>query len=197
MLNSRLNSKLRSLLSRSVAQMSSNNYEGFEADFQKNRVPINNFQRGLLSVGSAFISLVDPYRADMIACLGETTGSSAIAYMMKRMESSDEGSEILRLRPRINTKTVDLDKLKTLPEDTLGGTYVKFLEKNVSKLLGDSALFVSHGVVFQNVTPDSRMDVQFIDDVNAAYVLQRYREAHDLIHAVLGMPTNMLGEENY
>jgi ubiquinone biosynthesis protein COQ4 len=175
MLNSRFNSKLRSLLSRSVAQISSNNYEGFEADFQKNRVPINNFQRGLLSVGSAFISLVDPYRADMIACLGETTGSSAIAYMMKRMESSDEGSEILRLRPRINTKTVDLDKLKTLPEDTLGGTYVKFLEKN-------------------NVTPDSRMDVQFIDDVNAAYVLQRYREAHDLIHAVLGMPTNMLGE---
>jgi ubiquinone biosynthesis protein COQ4 len=41
------------------------------------------------------------------------------------------------------------------------------------------------------------MDVQFIDDVNAAYVLQRYREVHDLIHAVLGMPTNMLGEENY
>lgn len=37
------------------------------------------------------------------------------------------------------------------------------------------------------------MTVQFIDDIDRAYVLQRYREAHDLFHAILGMPTNMLG----
>lgn len=38
------------------------------------------------------------------------------------------------------------------------------------------------------------MPVQFVDDINCAYVLQRYREVHDLFHAILGMPTNMLGE---
>lgn len=26
------------------------------------------------------------------------------------------------------------------------------------------------------------------------YVMTRYRECHDLVHTVLGMPTNMLGE---
>ncbi|XP_063910941.1 ubiquinone biosynthesis protein COQ4 homolog, mitochondrial isoform X2 [Zophobas morio] len=147
----------------------------FENDFHKNHIQINNFQRGLLTVGSAFMSIVDPYRADMIACLGETAGTSAIMYMMRKMESSEEGAEILRQKPRINSQTVDLDKLKKYPEGTLGRTYTRFLEDN-------------------NVTPDSRLPVQFIDDVNAAYVLQRYREAHDLFHAILGMPTNMLGE---
>lgn len=43
------------------------------------------------------------------------------------------------------------------------------------------------------MTPDSRSQVQFVDDVELAYVVQRYREVHDLVHAVLGMPTNMLG----
>lgn len=46
---------------------------------------------------------------------------------------------------------------------------------------------------FQKVTPDSRLTVQFVDDLELAYVMQRYREVHDLIHAILGMPTNMLG----
>lgn len=50
------------------------NDDAFETDFFQNHVQINNFQRGLLALGSAFVSLVDPYRHDMIACLGETAG---------------------------------------------------------------------------------------------------------------------------
>lgn len=46
----------------------------------------------------------------------------------------------------------------------------------------------------QNVTPDSRDHVKFIDDIELAYVMQRYREVHDIFHAVLVMPTTMLGE---
>ena len=44
------------------------------------------------------------------------------------------------------------------------------------------------------MTPDSRADVKFVDDEELAYVMQRYREVHDLLHTILGMPTNMLGE---
>ena len=50
-------------------------------------------------------------------------------------------------------------------------------------------------VFLQRVTPDSRDSVKFVDDVELAYVIQRYREIHDLIHTILGMPTNMLGED--
>lgn len=46
----------------------------------------------------------------------------------------------------------------------------------------------------QHVTPDSRADVKFVDNEELAYVMQRYREVHDLLHTLLGMPTNMLGE---
>lgn len=43
-------------------------------------------------------------------------------------------------------------------------------------------------------TPDARPPVQFIDDADLVYVMQRYRETHDFSHVVLGMPTTMLGE---
>ncbi|KAF7270633.1 coenzyme Q4 [Rhynchophorus ferrugineus] len=153
----------------------SNVADGFEADFCKTHCPTNAFQKSLLMVGSAAISLFNPFRADMIACLGETTGDQALKYMKSCMEQSGEGSQILREQPRINTRTVHLEHLKHLPEDTLGYMYYRFLEKN-------------------QVTPDSRDAVQFVDDMELAYVIQRYREAHDLIHTVLQMPTNMLGE---
>ena len=46
------------------------------------------------------------------------------------------------------------------------------------------------------MTPDSRADVRFVDNEELAYVMQRYREVHDLLHTLLGMPTNMLGESD-
>lgn len=51
--------------------------------------------------------------------------------MLEKMSASEEGSEILRLRPRINSKTVDLEKLKDLPRGTLGRIYWEFLDENV------------------------------------------------------------------
>lgn len=33
-----------------------------------------------------------------------------------------------------------------------------------------------------------------MDDPQLAYVMTRYRETHDLVHTILGLPTNMLGE---
>ncbi|KAF5296559.1 hypothetical protein FQA39_LY12477 [Lamprigera yunnana] len=150
-------------------------FNAFEDDRKKHYIPINNFQRAVLSAGSALVSLFNPQRGDMIACLGELTGESAAKYMLNKMESSPEGMQILKNRPRINSKTVDLEKLKTYPEGTLGKVYSNFLDNN-------------------KVTPDSRPMVQFVEDVNIAYAIQRYREVHDLIHTTLQMPTHMLGE---
>lgn len=36
--------------------------------------------------------------------------------------------------------------------------------------------------------------VRFVDDPELAYVIQRYREIHDLVHTILDMPINMLGK---
>jgi len=138
-------------------------------------IPTTSFQKCLLAVGSAFMSITDPYRHDMIAVLGEVTGKRVFDSILQKMVNDNEGKEILKDRPHISSATVDLDHLRTLSPDTLGAIYISFLDK-------------------EGVTPDTRMAVQFVDDPTHAYVVQRYREVHDLLHAVLGMPTNMLGE---
>lgn len=68
----------------------------------------------------------------MIAALGETTGGNALEKQYKIMLDSSEGTAILKEKPRINTRTIDLDTLRSLPPNTFGYTYVKFLDDNVS-----------------------------------------------------------------
>ncbi|XP_076286081.1 UDP-sugar transporter UST74c [Lasioglossum baleicum] len=147
----------------------------FARDYAKDRVDLTRMQRTVLTVGAAAISFTNPFRGDMIACLGETTGSDALVHCHRQMLATPEGRRILEQQPRISTSTVDLDALKRLPEGTVGRTYREFLDAN-------------------NVSPDSRPLVRFVEDTELAYVMQRYRETHDIFHAVLLMPTTMLGE---
>ncbi|CAO1316170.1 unnamed protein product [Diamesa tonsa] len=140
-----------------------------------NQIKVSDFQKVLLSAGSSIAALLDPRRQDMIACLGETTGEKALEKILDQMKQTEEGRSILKEKPRINTKTVNLAELKQLPEDTFGYHYYKFLEDN-------------------QVTPDSRLEVRFMENPELGYVMTRYRETHDLVHTILGMPTNMLGE---
>ncbi|KAM7356662.1 UDP-sugar transporter UST74c-like [Cochliomyia hominivorax] len=150
-------------------------WDDFTKEFMQNRIEMSPFQKGFLAIGSSIAALVDPKRHDMIACLGETTGEQALQNILYSMKNCDEGQRILQHKPRINTRTVDIEKLRQLPENTLGRVYVKFLDDN-------------------QVTPDSRMEVRFMVDPELAYIMTRYRECHDLVHAILDMPTNMLGE---
>lgn len=91
-------------------------------------------------MGSAAVSILDPHRGDMIACLGEVTGDRAAKFMLGKMESSEEGLRILRDRPRINSRTVDLERLKNYPDGTLGKIYSDFLEENVNKFWDNSKI---------------------------------------------------------
>jgi ubiquinone biosynthesis protein Coq4 len=68
----------------------------FEEDFSSSHIETTRFQKFLLAIGSAAVSLLDPMRADMIAVMGETAGDSAIKYMLQKMQSDSEGQEILR-----------------------------------------------------------------------------------------------------
>lgn len=68
----------------------------------------------------------------MIACLGEVSGQNALNDMYATMKNSEEGLQLLKDKPRINTNTVDLNVLSKLPENTFGYHYVKFLEVNVN-----------------------------------------------------------------
>ena len=150
----------------------------FKEELEKHYIPTSLFQRALLSIGSASVALLNPHRGDMIACLGEVTGDTALKSMREKMLESEEGMEILRDMPRINSHTVCFETLSNLPDNTLGRVYADFMTDN-------------------KITADSRLPVQFISDPDLAYVMQRYREVHDLVHATLFMKTTMLGEVSY
>lgn len=105
--------------------------DDFTKEFYGNQIKVSDFQKVLLSAGSSIAALLDPRRQDMIACLGETTGEKALEKILDQMKQSEEGSSILKEKPRINTKTVNLAELKQLAEDTFGYHYYKFLEDNV------------------------------------------------------------------
>ncbi|KAG7476471.1 hypothetical protein MATL_G00083130 [Megalops atlanticus] len=149
--------------------------EGQYDRLYRGHIPTSPLQKALLAVGSGVAALQDPYRHDMVAVLGETTGHLALMKLRDRMKSDPEGYSILTERPRIRLSTLDVSRMSTLPDGSLGREYLRFLEDN-------------------RVTPDTRAEVKFVDDEELAYVMQRYREVHDLMHTLLGMPTNMLGE---
>ncbi|XP_044296051.1 ubiquinone biosynthesis protein COQ4 homolog, mitochondrial isoform X2 [Varanus komodoensis] len=149
--------------------------EGKDSPLYPGHIPTSPLQKGLLAAGSAFMALYNPYRHDMVAVLGETTGYLALQNLREKMRKDPEGRRILQERPRISLSTVDIAGLRALPDGTFGREYVRFLDDN-------------------RVSPDTRMPVKFVDDEELAYVIQRYREVHDLMHTLLGMRTNMLGE---
>ena len=113
---------------------------------------------------------------DLIAALGEATATPYFIYRLRNAMLSDPtGRRILRLRPRISSQTLDVTKLRQLPENSVGRAYVGWLDR-------------------EGVSPDTRSQVRYIDDEECAYVMQRYRECHDFYHAVTGLPIVREGE---
>ncbi|CEL07794.1 Putative Ubiquinone biosynthesis protein coq4, mitochondrial [Aspergillus calidoustus] len=161
-----------------IRQPPSRLFSGFNRAPPKypHHVPLGFFEKGFLTVGSAVGALLNPRRADLIATLGEVTATPYFIYRLRdAMLKDPTGRQILRDRPRITSETLKLPYLRSLPENSVGRTYAAWLDK-------------------EGVSPDTRDNVQYIDDPECAYVMQRYRECHDFYHAVTGLPTFVEGE---
>ena len=84
--------------------------------------------------------------ADLIAALGEATATPYFIYRLRdAMLSDPTGRRILRDRPRISSETLDIKYLRGLPANTVGRTYAEWLDR-------------------EGVSPDTRSEVQYIDD---------------------------------
>ena len=66
---------------------------------------------------------------DMIAALGETTAGSSLPRLRDLMLESAEGRRILKERPRVNSNTINMDRLAQYSEGTFGRAYVTWLER--------------------------------------------------------------------
>ena len=139
-------------------------------------VPLNTFQHAFLAIGSGLAAFINPRRADLIATFGEVSAEPYFVRKLRdQMLADPTGRRILRERPRITSKSLNLDKLRAMAPNTIGRSYLKWLDD-------------------EKVSPDTRLPVRYIDDPECAYVMQRYRECHDFYHAITGLPVVMEGE---
>ncbi|GFR45700.1 hypothetical protein Agub_g7010 [Astrephomene gubernaculifera] len=136
-------------------------------------LPLNPVQKGAVALLSAVGALLKPARGDLVAVVGETTGEWLLPSIRDRMQRDPVGRLILADRPRVTNATVDY--CRTLPPDTFGAAYARFM--------GDRRFLA-----------DDRPPVRFVEDAELAYVITRVREVHDFWHTLFDCHTNVFGE---
>ncbi|CAK9786248.1 Coq4-domain-containing protein [Cutaneotrichosporon oleaginosum] len=139
-------------------------------------VPLNAAQNALLAVGSGVVGVMDyTNRPDLIATLSESTAASFLPRLHDAMAAHPEGRQILRDRPVVSSRTVNLDSLRGMRRGTVGREYVEWLDRD-------------------GITPDSRTEVRYIDSPSLAYTMLRYRQTHDLYHTLFCLPPTLAHE---
>lgn len=139
-------------------------------------IPLYTVEKLMMFAGSGIGAFFHPERNEFIVGLGESTAiEPVLRRLQKQMLSDPVGRQILKEKPRMTSDSLDLDYLKSLPTNTIGNTYVQWLEK-------------------EGVSPDTRVPVRYIDNEELAYIYQRYRECHDFYHSITGLPIIIEGE---
>ncbi|CAJ0595551.1 unnamed protein product [Cylicocyclus nassatus] len=119
------------------------------------------------------MAITDPRKGDIVAAMGEATASeSVLERSRQRMASDVLGALLLEKRPRVTNLTVNREYLSSLPDNTFGKAYAKFLD----------------GL---HTFPDARPPVRIVQNKDHLYVMQRYHETHNFNHVLLQMPTHM------
>ncbi len=113
--------------------------------------------------------MADSTKTHEIHRVEEITGRPRYRRLLREIAATPDGRRILADRPELSTEQVDYDALRALPETTLGGAYVRHLDRN-------------------GITADYQAArTRHIDDPDMAYLMRRFRQTHDVWHALLGL----------
>ncbi len=120
-------------------------------------------------VRSTAIVLRDSERTEEIHTVEELTGARRFAACRRDCFGSDEARDLLRDRPELCSAQLDYDALRGLPTEALGFQYVEHLDRN-------------------GLTADSQAaPTRHVDDEEIAYLMRRFRQTHDVWHALTGL----------
>ena len=119
----------------------------------------------------------------MVALLGETTGKFALKDLHKKMLQDPVGKQLLKEKPLLTSASFPsfedfgnpAARTSKYSEGSLGYEYMTFM-------------------YVHNFNPDDRTPVKYIEDPELAYVMTRYRQVHDFLHVLSGLPPTVLGE---
>lgn len=113
--------------------------------------------------------LADSTQTHEIHRVEEITGRSRYRALLRDYARSADGRRILAERPELSSSHVDYDRLRGMEPSTLGGAYARHLDSN-------------------QLTADSQAAATtYVDDPDIAYLMRRFRQTHDVWHALLGL----------
>ena len=115
--------------------------------------------------------LLDSEQTSEIHAAEELTGRAAFARFRETLFDGEEGRALLADRPELCAKQVDFDALRRLPPETLGHRYVAHLDR--------------HGLSADSQAAATR----YVEDEETAYLMRRFRQTHDVWHALTGLGT--------
>jgi ubiquinone biosynthesis protein COQ4 len=130
----------------------------------------NQLAKDTYRVGLAVVRVLgDSGKTSEIHRVEEITGRPRFRELLRRMVDTPEGQRLLADRPELSSTHVDYDRLRRLPATTLGGAYARHLDDN-------------------GITADYQAaSTQLVDDPDVAYLMRRFRQTHDVWHALLGI----------
>jgi ubiquinone biosynthesis protein COQ4 len=115
--------------------------------------------------------LRDSEQTSEIHATEELTGRRRFRALRRSLFADGEGRELLEARPELCSEQVDYDALRALPGHTLGAAYVRHLDDN-----GLSADYQAAAT-------------RYVDDPELAYLMRRFRQTHDVWHALTDLGT--------
>jgi ubiquinone biosynthesis protein COQ4 len=121
-------------------------------------------------VGQAIVRVLgDSTKTHEIHRVEEITGRPRFRALLAELATTPEGRRLLDERPELSSEHVDYDHLRALPETTFGGAYARHLDNN-------------------GITADYQAAAtRHVDDPDIAYLMRRFRQTHDVWHALLGL----------
>jgi ubiquinone biosynthesis protein COQ4 len=124
-----------------------------------------------LVLGAIGRVLRDSNRIDDIHLVADITGRTRFQRLLARVRSTPQGQRLLRQRPTLGPDDIDLDALRALGPDPLGGAFARHLQ--------------AHRLELYEGPPSSK----YLPDPDVRYLVHRYRQLHDIWHVLLGLGT--------
>lgn len=122
-----------------------------------------------LTLRAIGIVLADSQRTEQIHLVEEITGKQRFAEALRTLFDNEDGRALLHDRPELSSQHIDYDKLRQLPVGTLGRAYVDHLDRN-----GLSADYQASKTTH-------------CDDPTLSYLMRRFRQTHDVWHALTNL----------
>ncbi len=131
-------------------------------------------ERSVLALRALRRLLTNPDDTVQVFMLGLAVNAPKFPELLARIAMEPGGVELLREQPRIDSATVDFDRLRGLPASTLGGAYARYLDDN-------------------HLDPDLFQAPPGLPPV-PRFVVQRIRQTHDVWHVLTGYRPDVAGE---